>query len=40
LIRVYVTAWEQRDVDALVAILAEDVTFAMPAYPHWWRGRE
>jgi RNA polymerase sigma-70 factor, ECF subfamily len=35
----YVTAWERRDVDALVAILAEDVTFAMPPYPHWWRGR-
>jgi RNA polymerase sigma-70 factor, ECF subfamily len=36
----YVTAWERRDVDALVAILAEDVTFAMPPYPHWWRGRD
>jgi RNA polymerase sigma-70 factor (ECF subfamily) len=23
-----------------VAILAEDVTFAMPPYPHWWRGRD
>jgi RNA polymerase sigma-70 factor, ECF subfamily len=36
----YVAAWERRDVDALVAILAEDVTFAMPPYPHWWRGRD
>jgi RNA polymerase sigma-70 factor (ECF subfamily) len=33
-------AWERRDVDALVAILAEDVTFAMPPHPHWWRGRD
>ena len=23
-----------------MAILAEEVTFAMPPYPHWWRGRE
>jgi hypothetical protein len=23
-----------------VAILAEDVTFAMPPHPHWWRGRD
>jgi RNA polymerase sigma-70 factor, ECF subfamily len=36
----YVAAWERRDVDALVAILAEDVTFAMPPHPHWWRGRD
>ena len=23
-----------------MAILAEDVTFAMPPHPHWWRGRD
>ena len=40
LVERYVHAWERRDVAALVAILAEDVTFAMPPYPHWWRGRE
>jgi RNA polymerase sigma-70 factor, ECF subfamily len=40
LVERYITAWERRDVDALVAILAEDVTFAMPPYPHWWRGRD
>jgi RNA polymerase sigma-70 factor (ECF subfamily) len=40
LVERYVTAWERRDVEALVAILAEDVTFAMPPYPHWWRGRD
>jgi RNA polymerase sigma-70 factor (ECF subfamily) len=39
LVERYVDAWERRDVDALVEILAEDVTFAMPPHPHWWRGR-
>ena len=34
----YVEAWESRNVDAMVAVLAEDVTFAMPPFPHWWSG--
>ncbi len=40
LVERYIVAWGRRDVDALVAILAEDVTFAMPPHPHWWRGRD
>ena len=40
LVQRYVAAWESRNVDAMVAVLAEDVTFAMPPFPHWWRGRE
>jgi RNA polymerase sigma-70 factor (ECF subfamily) len=40
LVERYVAAWERRDVAALVTILAEEVTFAMPPYPHWWRGRD
>jgi RNA polymerase sigma-70 factor, ECF subfamily len=40
LVERYVDAWERRDVDALVKILAEDVTFAMPPHPNWWRGRD
>ena len=40
LVREYVAAWESRDIDAMVAMLAEDATFAMPPYPHWFRGRD
>ena len=39
LVQRYVEAWESRDVDRMVAVLAEDVTFAMPPFPHWWTGR-
>jgi RNA polymerase sigma-70 factor, ECF subfamily len=40
LVERYVDAWESRNVDAMVAVLAEDVTFAMPPLPHWWSGRD
>jgi RNA polymerase sigma-70 factor, ECF subfamily len=40
LVERYVAAWESRDVDLMVAVLAEDVTFAMPPFPHWWSGRD
>ncbi len=36
----YVAAWEQNDVDAFAAMLAEDATFAMPPLASWYRGRE
>jgi len=34
----YVTAWEQADTNALVALLREDVALTMPPIPVWFRG--
>jgi RNA polymerase sigma-70 factor (ECF subfamily) len=34
----YVDAWERNDVDAVVALLAEDATFAMPPLATWFGG--
>jgi RNA polymerase sigma-70 factor, ECF subfamily len=36
----FVEAMERGDVDAIVALLAEDATFEMPPYPTWYRGRD
>jgi RNA polymerase sigma-70 factor, ECF subfamily len=36
----YVEAFDEGDVDALRALLAEDATFSMPPWAAWWRGRE
>jgi RNA polymerase sigma-70 factor (ECF subfamily) len=36
----YIDAWERNDVPAIVALLAEDVTFEMPPWSAWWHGRD
>jgi RNA polymerase sigma-70 factor (ECF subfamily) len=35
----YVRAWETADIDGLIALLTEDVTFPMPPSPAWYQGR-
>jgi RNA polymerase sigma-70 factor, ECF subfamily len=36
----FVAAWENADVDAIVALLADDATITMPPRPSWYRGHE
>jgi RNA polymerase sigma-70 factor (ECF subfamily) len=40
IVQQFVDAFERGDVDAIVALLSEDATFAMPPYPTWYRGRK
>jgi RNA polymerase sigma-70 factor, ECF subfamily len=40
LVERFSSAFESGDVDAILGMLAEDATFAMPPYPTWRRGRD
>jgi RNA polymerase sigma-70 factor, ECF subfamily len=40
LVERYMDALDREDVDAVVAMLAEDATLTMPPMPTWYRGRE
>lgn len=40
LLDAYVTAWERRDIDGIVALLAHDARLAMPPFAEWWSGRD
>ncbi len=36
----FIDAFECGDVEAIIALLTEDATFAMPPYSEWYRGRD
>jgi RNA polymerase sigma-70 factor (ECF subfamily) len=40
LVQRFVTAWESADIDALVALLTDDVFMSMPPIPFEYEGRD
>jgi RNA polymerase sigma-70 factor (ECF subfamily) len=39
LLHKYIAAWEAANIPAIVALLSEEATLAMPPYPWWFQGR-
>jgi RNA polymerase sigma-70 factor (ECF subfamily) len=40
LVERFIEAWRRADVEAVVALLADDATFTMPPLPTWYSGRD
>jgi RNA polymerase sigma-70 factor (ECF subfamily) len=40
LVQAYTDAWQREDIDAVVSMLTDDATFAMPPLQSWFRGRD
>ena len=40
LVNRFADAWQRNDVDAVVAMLADDARMAMPPWPSWYSGRD
>lgn len=36
----FVSAWERRDIEAIIQLLAKDARFTMPPLPAWFHGRD
>ena len=40
LVEAYIEAWQDRNVEAIVRLLADEANFVMPPFPNWFEGRD